>query len=223
MWNLVQLIMIKSRVYIPNTWKYWKVSKSRQKKEENLLLKNFSSRRQNYKSMAFFSRSSYHYNSKKKKKKSALWYQRRVQNWEKTVNLRGIFWKKENCKVDETQNLNINSLLSWLNAKLRMCKGNINASGGKTMRFLAVCDDCGCLWICWFLFFFFFNLTVSPNLFKWAENWSVPVLRYPRTTWGWQRSLGINLISKRTLWPKSYWQNNLPSHYLATMKKMRNL
>lgn len=72
MWNLVQLIMIKSRVYIPNTWKYWKVSKSRQKKEENLLLKNFSSRRQNYKSMAFFSRSSYHYNSKKKKKKSAL-------------------------------------------------------------------------------------------------------------------------------------------------------
>lgn len=155
MWNLVQLIMIKSRVYIPNTWKYWKVSKSRQKKEENLLLKNCSSRRQNYKSMAFFSRSSYHYNSKKKKKKSALWYQRRVQNWEKTVNLRGIFWKKENCKVGETQNLNINSLLSWLNAKLHMCKGNNQCIWWENNEVF------GCLWWLWMfvnllvLFFFF--------------------------------------------------------------------
>ena len=67
--------------------------------------------------------------------------------------------------MDETHSLNINSLLSWLNAKLRMCKGDINASGGKMMRFWAVCDVCE-----FAVFFFFFHLTVSPNLFKWAEN-----------------------------------------------------
>lgn len=69
--------------------------------------------------------------------------------------------------MDETHSLNINSVLSWLNVKLRMCKGDINASGGKMMRFLAVCDVCEFAVI---VFFFFFNLTVSPNLFKWAEN-----------------------------------------------------
>lgn len=68
--------------------------------------------------------------------------------------------------MDETHSLNINSVLSWLNVKLRMCKGDINASGGKMMRFLAVCDVCEFAVIV----FFFFNLTVSPNLFKWAEN-----------------------------------------------------
>ena len=179
MWNLVQLIIIKSRVYIPSTWKYWKVSKSRQKKDENLLLKNCSSSRQNYKSTAFFSRSSYHYNSKKKKKKNKHYDTgEEFKTGKATLNLRGIFWKKENCKMDETHSLNINSVLSWLNVKLRMCKGDINASGGKMMRFLAVCDVCEFAVI---VFFFFFNLTVSPNLFKWAENWSVPGLRYERT------------------------------------------
>ena len=55
--------------------------------------------------------------------------------------------------MDETHSLNINSVLSWLNVKLRMCKGDINASGGKMMRFLAVCDVCEFAVIVFFFFF----------------------------------------------------------------------
>ena len=195
MWNLVQLIIIKSRVYIPNIWKYWKVSKSRQKKEENLLLINCSSSRQNYKSTAFFSRSSYHYNSKKKKKKNQHYDTRgEFKTVKATVNLRGIFWKKENCKMDETHSLNINSLLSWLNAKLRMCKGDINASGGKMMRFWAVCDVCE-----FAVFFFFFSSDCVPKPVQMGRKLKCSWLEVSEDrTWGWQRSLGINLISKRT-------------------------
>lgn len=62
--------------------------------------------------------------------------------------------------MDETHSLNINSVLSWLNVKLRMCKGDINASGGKMMRFLAVCDVCEFAVI---VFFFFFLIWLCPQ------------------------------------------------------------
>lgn len=75
-------------------------------------MKNCSSGRQNYKFVAFFPGVSPYYHVYDSQKKNQHYDSREeFKTGKATVNLRGKFWKQENCKMGETQNLNVNSVL----------------------------------------------------------------------------------------------------------------